>query len=115
VSPVRLDLWIMDKDGGNQRQVTDLGGTSFCPYMSPDGKWIIFTTDFADTAAKGMPNFDLYRIHPDGTGLERVTASPMFDGFPMWSYDGKHLVFASGRGEIKKPHETNIFIAEWVE
>ncbi len=59
VSPVRLDLWMMDADGGNQRQVTDLGGANFCPYMSPDGQWIIFTSNFADSAKHGMPNFDL--------------------------------------------------------
>ena len=115
VSPVRLELWIMNRDGTSQRQLTELGGASFCPYMGPDGQWIIFTTDFADTSKGGMPNFDLYRIHPDGSGLEQITFSPMFEGFPMWSFDGKKLVFCSGRGVTKAPHETNIFIADWVE
>ena len=115
VSPVRLEIWIMNSDGSGQRQVTELGGASFCPYMSPDGQWIIFTTDFADTSQGKMPNFDLYRIHPDGSGLERITFSDVFEGFPMWSYDGKKLVFASGRGVTKAPHETNVFIADWVE
>ena len=115
VSPVRLDLWVMDADGGNQRQVTDLGGANFCPYMSPDGQWIIFTSNFADSAKKGMPNFDLYRVHPDGSGLERITHSPVFEGFPMWSNDGKKLVFASNRGERKSPTDTNVFIADWIE
>jgi Tol biopolymer transport system component len=115
VSPVRLELWVMDREGGHQRQVTELGAASFCPYMSPDGKWLIFTTNFADSVKKGMPNFDLFRIRPDGSGLERITTSPVFEGFPMWSYDGKYLIFASNRGEIKKPNETNIFLAEWEE
>ncbi|HEY3295210.1 MAG TPA: hypothetical protein VGL38_07215 [bacterium] len=114
VAPMDLELWIMDRDGGNQRQVTNLHATSFCPYMSPDGNWIIFTSTYGDSLSKGgMPNFDLYRIHPDGSGLERITTSPVFDGFPMWSYDGKWLLFASNRGVTKAPHETNVFIAEW--
>jgi TolB protein len=113
VSPVRLELWIMNRDGSGQRQVAELGGASFCPYMSPDGQWITFTSDYADTAAHGMPNFELYRIHPDGSGLEQITFSPGFEGFPMWSYDGKKLVFCSARGVTKAPHETNIFIADW--
>ena len=49
----------------------------------------------------------------DGTGLTRVTYSPDFDGFPMFTRDGKTLVFASNRNG-QKPHETNIFVADWV-
>ena len=37
-----------------------------------------------------------------------------FDGFPMFSSDGKHLVFASNRNQ-QKPGDTNIFIADWVD
>jgi TolB protein len=44
--------------------------------------------------------------------LERITYYPGFDGFPMFSYDGSKLVFASNRnGKVKG--ETNIFIADW--
>ena len=55
----------------------------------------------------------LLKRQADGTGLERVTTNPSFDGFPMWSHDGKKLVFASNRADAK-PGETNIFIADWV-
>ena len=44
----------------------------------------------------------------------QVTTSPEFDAFPMFSPDGKRLVFASNRNAAK-PGETNIFIADWVE
>lgn len=115
VSPVTLDLWIMDIDGGNQRQITQLGSASFCPYVHPSGEWTIFTTNYADSNAHGMPNFDLFRVRPDGSDLERLTFSPTFDGFPMWSYDGKYLVWCGNRGERRARGETNVFIAEWVE
>lgn len=115
VSPTRLELWIMKNDGTEQRQVTNLGAASFCPYMHPNGEWIVFTSNFADSSGSRMPNFDLWRIRPDGSDLDRVTNSPVFDGFPMWSYDGKKIIFASNRGVSANPHETNIFIADWVE
>jgi Tol biopolymer transport system component len=53
-------------------------------------------------------------INKDGSGLQRVTYNETFDGFPMFSPDGRYLVFASNRNNTK-PHETNIFITEWVE
>ena len=58
--------------------------------------------------------FDLYLVKEDGSGLERVTTHPAFDGFPMFSSDGKKLVWSSNRNQ-SRPHETNIFIADWVE
>ena len=58
-------------------------------------------------------NFDLFLVNLDGTGLEQVTTSPVFDGFPQFSPDGRQLVWASNRHDAN-PHETNIFIADWV-
>ena len=49
----------------------------------------------------------------DGTGLEAVTTDTEFDAFPMFSPDGKSLVWASNRRGTA-PHETNIFVADWV-
>ncbi len=59
-------------------------------------------------------NFDVFLINLDGTGLEQVTFNETFDGFPMFSPDGRHLVFASNRN-AKVEGETNVFIADWVE
>ena len=67
------------------------------------------------SATRRIPaGFDLYLINEDGTGLERITTYPGFDAFPMFSSDGKRLVWASNRNGTA-PHETNIFIADWVE
>ena len=49
----------------------------------------------------------------DGSGLEQVTTEESFDGFPMFSPDGRSLVWASNRNDAK-PGETNLFIAEWM-
>jgi len=111
VRPGKLELWVMDADGSNKRQVTRNGAANFGPFWHPDGKRIIFASNLADPKGR---NFDLYLIHQDGTGLERVTWSPEFDGFPMFSSDGKRLVWASNRNAAKRG-ETNIFVAEWVE
>jgi TolB protein len=59
-------------------------------------------------------NFDIFLINVDGTGFEQVTFNGTFDGFPMFSPNGRHLVFASNRN-AKSEGETNVFIAEWVQ
>ena len=112
VRPNKMDLWLMDADGSNQRQITHLGAASFGPSWTPDGKKIIFSSNHHTDPKLG--NFDLFLINPDGSGLEQVTTAPTFDGFPMFSPDGKKLVWASNRHDAN-PHETNIFIADWVD
>jgi TolB protein len=112
IRPGNLELWVMDADGSNKHQVTHNGAANFGPYWLPDGKRIIFASNQADP--KNGRDFDLYIINQDGTGQERITFHPAFDAFPMFASDGKRLVWASNRNGTV-PHETNIFIADWVE
>jgi TolB protein len=112
IRPGNLEIWVMDADGNNKRQVTHNGAANFAPYFFPGGKRIIFASNLANQ--KDPSGFDLYAINVDGTGLEQITYHPDFDAFPMFSSDGKRLVWASNRNG-KAPHETNIFIADWVK
>ena len=107
--PTSLELYVMDRDGGNLRQVTKLGKANFAPSWHPDGKRLIFASNIHDPKGR---NFDLYLVNLDGTGLQRVTFNETFDGFPMFSPNGRQLVFASNRG-AKSEGETNVFIADW--
>ena len=111
IEPTVFEVWVMNADGSNKRQVTKLGAASFAPYFTPDGKKIIFCTNYFATDARKR-NFDLALINLDGSGLERVTTNETFDGFPMFSPDGKKLVFASNRNAAKQG-DTNVFIADW--
>jgi len=111
VRPSRMEIWVMNADGSDQRQLTNLGGANFAPYFHPDGRRILFASNHRDPRSR---NFDLYLIDLDGSNLRQVTFDAAFDGFPMFSPDGTRLVFASNRhGAV--PGETNIFIADWAE
>ena len=112
IVPVVFEIWVMNADGTNKRQVTKLGSGSFAPFFTPDGKRIIFCTNYFASDPRKR-NFDLVLVNVDGTGLERVTFNESFDGFPMFSPDGKKLVFASNRNAAKEG-DTNVFIADWV-
>lgn len=111
VRPTALEIYIMDSDGKNRKQITNFGKASFAPFFHPDGKRIIFSSNVQSESGR---DFDLYMINIDGTGLERITYNDTFDGFPMFTKDGKHLVFASNRFN-KNQGDTNIFIAEWID
>jgi Tol biopolymer transport system component len=111
IRPSTLEIWVMNADGSNKRQVTRNGKANFAPFFFPDGKRIIFSSNMDDPKGR---NFDLYKINVDGSGLERITDNDTFDGFPMFSPDGKKIVFASNRNAAARG-DTNIFIADWVE
>ncbi len=111
IRPSKLEIFVMNANGTGRTQLTHNGAANFCPFFTPDGKKIIFSSNMQDPKGR---NFELYLINVDGTGLEQITFNDVFDGFPMFSADGKKLVFASNRNE-KIKGETNIFIADWVK
>jgi TolB protein len=109
--PTTLEIYVMNRDGSNLRQVTRLGGANFAPAWHPDGKRIIFASNVKDPKGR---DFDIFTINLDGSGLEQVTFNSTFDGFPMFSPDGRKIVFGSNRN-AKSEGETNVFIADWME
>ena len=109
VRPNRMELWLMNADGSDQHQVTHLGGANFGPSWTPDGRRLIFSSNYKQPRSG---NFDLFLVNLDGTQLEQVTTHESFDGFPMFSPDGRKLVWASNRHDAK-PGDTNLFMADW--
>jgi Tol biopolymer transport system component len=110
VRPSRMEIWVMDADGSDKRQLTDNGAANFAPYFFPDGRRIVFASNMHDPRGR---NFDIYAIDADGAHLTRLTTDPEFDAFPMFSSDGRLLVWASNRNAAE-PGDTNIFVADWV-
>jgi Tol biopolymer transport system component len=87
-------LWIVDADGRNLRQITSLSAPATNPSVSPDGKWIYFHS----FAAEG---YCLFRIAPDGSGLHQITR----DGDarnPLVSRDGSLVYFMAMKSGTPK-------------
>lgn len=101
-----LEIYTADLTGANLRRLTTLEATSFAPVWHPSQQLILFASN-----AEGHDT-ELYLIRPDGTGLELVTFSPGFDGYPAFSRDGRLLLWTSGRG-TGQARETQIFRANW--
>ena len=111
IRPNALELFLMDADGTNERQLTRNGAANFCPTFHPDGRRILFSSNVGDPSGR---EFDLHLVGRDGGEPERVTRAAGFDGFPHLSPDGRYVVWSSNRAD-PKGRETNLFIARWVD
>ncbi len=114
VEPSNLEIFIMNADGSQKTQVTKNGRSNFAPYFFPDGKRIIYSSNESTPPGhKGRPSFHLHMIGDDGNSPKQITTQGHFNSFPMFSPDGKQLVWASDRN-AKNRGEFNIFLADWV-
>ena len=111
VAPTNMEIYTMNIDGTNLKQITQLGKANWSPYFHPSDKKILFSSNHHST--RGY-DFQIYSIDVDGKNLKQITYESEFNAFPMFSHDGKKLVFSSNR-QAGKPHETNVFIADWIE
>lgn len=111
VMPTRMEIFVANADGSNVHQVTRLGKANWAPAFTPDGKKIIFASNYE--YERGFP-FNLYLTDIDGTWLERISHDGSFDAFPMFSPNGKKLIFSSNRNN-GGGHDTNVFICDWVD
>ena len=94
------ELWGMDYDGSNQRQITHLGTISISPRVSPDGSRLAFSS-----LEKSGWEIRMYSLD-----LNRLVTFPAFSGTnlsPSWSPDGSKLAFSSSRAG-----EPNIYIMD---
>jgi len=76
------EVYIMNADGSNARQLTPSGGNSQGPSFSPDGKWVAFTAYF-DYYGDDH-GCEIYVIRIDGTDLRRLTNNDYCDYQPRW-------------------------------
>jgi Tol biopolymer transport system component len=88
-----------------ERQLTNDRNVNWGPYWHPDGKHIVYAT-----SAHGHQNYELYLMRADGSRKTRVTFTDGFDGLPVFSPDGKSLMWSSKRTNDKT---TQVFIARF--
>jgi Tol biopolymer transport system component/DNA-binding winged helix-turn-helix (wHTH) protein len=84
----KSEIWIVDEDRRNQRQLTDDSSANYMPAVTPDGRHIIF----ASTRGGGMPH--LWKMDVDGGNPRQLTNGPI-EFLPQVSPDGKWIVYHS--------------------
>ncbi|GMH00939.1 hypothetical protein Nepgr_002778 [Nepenthes gracilis] len=106
------NLYIIDAQDGEKGAIWRLTEGPWTDTMcnwSPSGEWIVFASD---RDSPGSGHFELYRIHPNGTGLRKViqNGSGGRVNHPWFSPDGRRIVFTSDHAGvsaevISTPHQ----------
>lgn len=109
VAPTNMEVWTANVDGSDAKQITNLGQANWAPNYTPDGR-VIFCSNHE--YKRGFP-FNMYLANADGSNIQKISRDKGFDAFPMFSSNGKKIVFCSNRNN-GGTRDTNIFIADWV-
>jgi Tol biopolymer transport system component len=89
------NVYAMDENGLNVRQVTNTRTSSWDPSWSPDGQKLVFVHSYSDPAALN-PTTDLYVVRADGADLTKLTDTPTVnEKMPTWSSTGQ-IAFVAG-------------------
>ena len=98
-----FELYLYDRKSKNYRQLTNAIGYDAEAAISPDGNWIVFSSNrlayskpMLDVDRKIFENdkafmMDIYKMRTDGTNLQQLTDSRGYDGGPFFSQDGKRI------------------------
>src|SRR5215203_4689445 len=88
------DLWIMNLDGSNQKQLTANAGKNQRPAVTPDGRYIFFQSD------RGNTSWRIWRIDADGGNPKQMTDGETVQERPVAAPDG-HWIYFNRADEMK--------------
>ena len=94
------DLYIIDRNGGNLRRITDTPAEEYDISWSPNGQFLMFVCDH-----EGNP--EIYTTPKDGSTINRLTRNTVVDEQPVWSPNGSRIAFVS-----YKDGDADIFVME---
>ena len=95
----KSNVYVMNDDGGNVRQITHTPFRKGNLAWAPDGRQIIYAPNLHSEDHRKQQQIDIFMINADGTGERNLTQHPALDTTSCWSPDGKYIVFSSTRGE----------------
>ncbi len=86
------EIWVMDWDGGNARQITRFNGLAIQPALSPDGSKLAFTN-----YKRGTPGIVVFSVDPL-RDLHFYNQIASVNSSPTFTPDGKQIMYSSSAG-----------------
>ena len=84
------DIWKVNSNGGNASRITALAGEEINPRVSPDGKWLAFSSN-------QYGNYDIYIMPTEGGTIKQLTFHQAKDEMENWSWDSKTIYYTSSQ------------------
>jgi hypothetical protein len=81
--PFKHDVYLLNVDGGNLRQVSQPGMNAQGASISPDGNWIAFTA-YTNAAEQDQNSCEIFIMRVDGTDVRQLTDNEYCDYQPRW-------------------------------
>lgn len=104
----RLAVHVLPTAGGTSRCIADPGVAIDGPEYSPDGQWIYFN---AELHGRRPGDAQLFRMRPDGTGIEQLTRDDRVNWFPHVSPDGSRVAYLSyASGTMGHPADRHVLL-----
>lgn len=94
----KSNVYGMNDDGSNVRQITHTPFSKGNLRWSPDGQQFLYAPDLNSEDHRRQQQIDIFTINADGTSAKNLTQDPALDTTSCWSPDGTHIVFSSTRG-----------------
>ncbi len=100
------EVYIMNEDGSDQRNLTNFWADDAAPSWSPDGRWIVFVSWRTGVGSFKLTNGSIYtmpapgtQVDMDGSNPTQLTSDEWADDWPTWSADGERIAFSTERDE----------------
>jgi TolB protein len=100
-----LQIFLINADGTNERQLTFNEAVNWAPYWHPNGKTVAYTTSI-----HGHKQYEIYLLDVLTKAEYRLTYNSSFDGLPAFSFDGEKILWTSKRGG----GASQVFIADFI-
>jgi TolB protein len=101
-----VDIWIMDADGGNKKQLTNYSGYDMNPKWCPGGKRIAYRSG-------NLSNLDIWTMNPNGSDKKQLTSGALVTDYD-WSPDGRKIAYVAWLTKDPKAKEIWIMDADGV-